>query len=160
MATIPEACDNPDRMPSENGVAASYPLGGVWVLVLRGEIDLDGITPVRHQVSEALRHGGTPVLFDMSQVSFCDSSTLNLLMRTRRETAVAVVRPTAWVERLLHVAGIRDLLPVFDTVEEAAVALLPGRTGCTSLHRDGGSQAWRPGERAHGGRERLRRFRR
>jgi anti-sigma B factor antagonist len=132
MATFPDAFETPDRTPSQNAVASSFRLGGVWVLVLRGEVDLDVIGPVRDQVAQALRDEGVPVLFDLGQVTFCDSTTLNLLLHTSQQTTVGLLRPSAWVERLLDVTGVHELLPSFGTAEEAVEALAPARdTPCS-----------------------------
>lgn len=64
--------------------------GGEYTLRVTGEIDLDSCP--RLDAALRLPVGCTSVLFDMSEVSFMDSSGLNLLLRLRLRLLKADIR--------------------------------------------------------------------
>jgi anti-anti-sigma factor len=91
--------------------------------------DLDAYTV--SQFREALVELATSarLLIDLSEVPFMDSAGLGALIggirRAREadgEVSVACSRPT--LTRLLHTTGFDRIVPVTETVEEAAEALL------------------------------------
>ncbi len=80
--------------------------------------------PLYHQEDLVIDLGGT---------SFVDSSFIGFLVRlvgdqrgTRKELVLA--RPRGQVRRLLAMVGLPNLVPVFETLDEAVVALVYGRT--------------------------------
>lgn len=93
-----------------------------------GELDAYTVTTFRESLGELANH--PQVVIDLSDVPFMDSAGLGALIggirRAREnggEVAVACRRPT--LTRLLHTTGFDRIVPVTETVEDAAAAL-PG----------------------------------
>ena len=77
-----------------------------------GELDL-ATAPA---VVSACRTAGTPLVFDLSGITFIDSAGLRgLLEAAGEDRAPVVVSPSAVVRRLIEAAGLEDAI----TVEEA-----------------------------------------
>lgn len=92
-----------------------------------GELDAYTVGTFRERLAElsSVSH----LLIDLSEVPFMDSAGLGALIggirRAREaegEVAVACSRPT--LTRLLHTTGFDRIVPVTETVGEAATALL------------------------------------
>lgn len=94
-----------------------------FVLGVSGDLDLESIAPLVTALAEAGGAGEGPVVLDLSGVGFADSSTVNVLLRAHSELGprLRIARPSAFVERLFDVIGLRQALPVYDTVEDALV---------------------------------------
>ena len=91
-----------------------------------GELDAYTVSQFREALAELA--GAPRLLIDLSEVPFMDSAGLGALIggiRRAREAggdvAVACSRPT--LTRLLHTTGFDRIVPVTETVEEAATAL-------------------------------------
>ncbi len=92
-----------------------------------GELDAYTVAKFREALAELA--SAPRLLIDLSDVPFMDSAGLGALIggirRAREadgEVTVACSRPT--LTRLLHTTGFDRIVPVTDTVEEAAKALL------------------------------------
>ena len=92
-----------------------------------GELDAYTVGTFRERLAELST--ASRLLIDLSDVPFMDSAGLGALIggirRAREaegEVAVACSRPT--LTRLLHTTGFDRIVPVTDTVPEAAAALL------------------------------------
>ncbi|HEX2161106.1 MAG TPA: STAS domain-containing protein [Thermoleophilaceae bacterium] len=77
--------------------------GTAHVVAVRGEIDLSSIDAVRRAVDVALSQRPETVVVDLSRIAFCDSSGIELVVKTHRRaigqgTRLVVVRPNgpAW----------------------------------------------------------------
>jgi anti-anti-sigma factor len=67
---------------------------GVWLVTLRGEHDLTTAPKLRHSLARSFS-GGWTVIIDMSEADFIDSTTLNVLIRARRQRhPIALVTPS------------------------------------------------------------------
>ncbi len=91
-----------------------------------GELDAYTVGQFRESLAEL--SSAPRLLIDLSAVPFMDSAGLGALIggiRRAREAggdvAVACSRPT--LTRLLHTTGFDRIVPVTETVEEAALAL-------------------------------------
>jgi anti-sigma B factor antagonist len=91
-----------------------------------GELDAYTVGDFREVLSDVA--SASHLLIDLSNVPFMDSAGLGALIggirRTREsggEVAVACGRPT--LTRLLHTTGFDRLVPVEETVEDAAAVL-------------------------------------
>lgn len=117
---------------------------GAWnVLRIRGELDLVSSPRVRQQVHEAVAAGRRNVVLDLSEVVFCDSSGVGVLIAARRLLhscggRLRLVLPArgpvgstepAHVNRVLGALGVRRL---FDVHESALAATAPTK-GPTTL---------------------------
>jgi anti-sigma B factor antagonist len=96
--------------------------GAALILAVRGELDLETLEPLRAALAAAAREEAPRVVLDMSQVGFCDSSTLNELLRADVALGAGrlwIAAPSPFVARLFGLIGLPMVLTVRDTVEEA-----------------------------------------
>jgi anti-anti-sigma factor len=85
------------------------------VLALIGELDIAGVPALSTAIaSVSSAHNG--LTFDLSRLTFIDSSGLNELLRALREHdgRIRLVSPQPNVLRVLDIAGV---LPAFDVVD-------------------------------------------
>jgi anti-sigma B factor antagonist len=103
--------------------------GDAVVLSVSGDLDLDNVGPLAAALSEAREQGRDPVVVDLSQVAFADSTTVNVLLQAHAELAgtLCLAQPSAFVSRLFGVIGLEQAMPVYASVEEA-LASRPGGT--------------------------------
>ena len=105
--------------------------GDVTVLRCAGEIDISTGPILEDGLQRAYAAGGDLVL-DMSAVSFMDSTGLGLFVTaakacTSAGTRIGIAGAAPMVVKVLTVTGLNKLLPVWDSVEDAAGALQAGR---------------------------------
>ncbi|MEU9618476.1 MULTISPECIES: STAS domain-containing protein [unclassified Streptomyces] len=98
---------------------------GEWtVLRIRGELDLASSPAVRHCVHEAVAVGRHDVVLDLSEVLFCDSSGVGVLIAARRLMRscggrLRLILPArgavegSHVNRVLAALGVRRLFDVY-----------------------------------------------
>jgi anti-anti-sigma factor len=90
----------------------------VPVVALSGELDVSTIPSVQATVDSAIASAlatGEHLVFDLSGVSFMDSSGIALLLASRaRVGRVGLRQPTATIARLLEIAGLSEVLPVIE----------------------------------------------
>jgi anti-sigma B factor antagonist len=117
------------------------------VLSVHGEIDLGTAPVLREALSWVLEHRTGPVIVDLSEVSFMDSTgvhvlldTLELLKLENRRLAI-VCREGGQIHRVLGLLGLLDALTVYHSRDGAMIGgddLLrsaPGRTRGPSAPR-------------------------
>ncbi|MEU9982318.1 STAS domain-containing protein [Streptomyces sp. NPDC050856] len=104
---------------------------GTWtVLRVRGELDLVSSSVVRRRVHDAVAEGRHDVVLDLSEVFFCDSSGVGVLIASRRllhscRGRLRLVLPArgseegSHVNRVLAALGVRRLFEVYADVESA-----------------------------------------
>jgi anti-anti-sigma factor len=85
------------------------------VVVLRGELDLATVDEVRARL-DALRAANRPVLLDLDELSFMDSTGIRLVLESVRHSEregwpFAVTRGSSAVQRIFTAARIDDRLP-------------------------------------------------
>src|SRR5215207_1759102 len=105
--------------------AEAVELDGVAVVVVRGEIDLLSAPQFDALVDEAILDGGVPrpLLVDLAECTFMDSSGLAVLLRARTRLADGGALAIACPEgsppaRLLELAA-RNLLECYETRADA-----------------------------------------
>jgi anti-sigma B factor antagonist len=96
-----------------------------------GELDQATAPKLRAALGDALDSPDTPVLVDLSDCGFIDSTGLSLLVEAKRRLAederrFAVCCPDADVRRLLELTGIDEAVGLFDSRDEAVAALSDG----------------------------------
>jgi anti-anti-sigma factor len=108
---------------------ASSDEGGVRLVAVRGEIDVLSAA----QLADALADRSMPVLVDLCEVSFMDSTGVHVLLAAWRELpALAIVCvPEGAATRVLALSGVDRALPIFATREEG-LAALRGQAGLGS----------------------------
>lgn len=98
--------------------------GGWTVLCIRGELDLVTSPTVRQSVHDAVAAGRHDVVLDLSEVLFCDSSGVGVLIAARRlmrscggRLRLVLPPPGAGegshVNRILAALGVRRLFDVY-----------------------------------------------
>ncbi|OKJ99558.1 anti-anti-sigma factor [Streptomyces sp. CB03234] len=104
---------------------------GAWtVLSIQGELDLVSSPVVRRCVHKAVAEGRRDVVLDLSQVLFCDSSGVGVLIASRRllhscRGRLRLILPAqgavdgSHVNRVLAALGVRRLFAVYADVASA-----------------------------------------
>lgn len=94
---------------------------GALVLAVTGDLDIDNVDPLGAALERAALDGAAPVVVDLSEVSFADSTTVNVLLQgqTLLGPRLRLAAPSPFMERLIGVLGLDTVLPVFPTVTEA-----------------------------------------
>jgi len=88
----------------------------VWVA---GEVDNMSARRLRACLDVAIGYG-SPVVVDLERVSFVDGAGIKVLVATRKRsgelgTSFTLRRPSRAVNRVLEIAGVRDLIEVEPT---------------------------------------------
>src|SRR3954464_13467251 len=102
----------------------------VVVVSVAGELDMATAPRLQDQITDLLEKGRTRLVFDLAEVSFCDSTGLSVFVRAKNSTdeAGGVVRlaaPQRGVLRILEVSGLVEVLRTYSTVDEAVTAQEP-----------------------------------
>jgi anti-sigma B factor antagonist len=82
------------------------------VVRVAGEIDCATSDRVTQASDEAVRDGATRLIFDMSAVTFMDSSGIAALIATRSLADVTLRKPSPAVARLIETTGLTDTFVV------------------------------------------------
>ncbi|WP_394437336.1 STAS domain-containing protein [Streptomyces sp. SGAir0957] len=110
--------------PGEGGHAAySIQVGAVRGVRVVGDIDVEAVNPLADAAADALRLHDGPIVFDLSRVTFCDSTLLNCLLQTRMRRTVWLIGVTEQTRRLLDITGTDSLFDYYASVQDAAAAL-------------------------------------
>ena len=93
--------------------------GAAEVVTLAGELDMANADAVA-EVLDGLVDDGHPVVVDLTELAFIDSSGIHALLRPRApDDAIEVVCPPGNIRRVLEVTKLERVLPVHDTLDEA-----------------------------------------
>ncbi|GAA2787402.1 hypothetical protein GCM10010441_10590 [Kitasatospora paracochleata] len=98
--------------------------GTALVLHLDGEIDQDQRAALENALEEAVEACPPRLVVDLSGLTFCDSTGLNALLRTRLAAHAAdidlvIAAPPAQVRRLLDITGAGHVLTTCASVRAA-----------------------------------------
>ena len=101
------------------------------IVTAAGEIDISTVTRMRECLFE-LAASGRPLVADLEQVSFIDSTGLAALVGTaKRATACGgslyAVSGQVKIRQLFRLTGLDSRIPLFSTLDEALEALTAGR---------------------------------
>jgi anti-anti-sigma factor len=81
------------------------------VVMLSGELDIATIAPVRDAVEKLIADGHDHITFDVTEVTFLDSSALALLAQTARlGIRVAVRQPSPILRRMIEATGMASVV--------------------------------------------------
>ncbi|MEV1049883.1 STAS domain-containing protein [Streptomyces sp. NPDC049887] len=100
------------------------------ILHIQGELDLVSSPEVRRHVHDAVAVGRRDVVLDLSEVVFCDSSGVGVLIASRRllrscRGRLRLILPArgavegSHVNRVLAALGVRRLFEVYEDVDAA-----------------------------------------
>jgi anti-anti-sigma factor len=86
---------------------------GLLVLAITGELDVSSVPAARIAVDEALERQPERVIFDLSALSFMDSSGIALLLRVAQRIPLVQLRsPSPIVRRIIEISGLSGTLPI------------------------------------------------
>jgi anti-sigma B factor antagonist len=116
------------RIPGTATAAAPY------VVEVGGDIDITTVTDLEGPVIWAIEEGRTPVVLDLSECSFIDSSGIRLLLRAHRllhsesnhHQASFAIAATGHVARMLEITAVDKVIPVHASRAEAEYAVFAG----------------------------------
>jgi anti-anti-sigma factor len=105
---------------------------GVWILSLRGEHDLSTQPGLSEEFGRVTAVGG-PVVIDLTDADFIDSSVLRVLASAAVEQSAGlrvavVIPPGGEATRILRATGIASLLRPYETCEAAMASFAPAAT--------------------------------
>ncbi|MGW0363986.1 STAS domain-containing protein [Streptomyces sp. NPDC002990] len=108
---------------SERFTVAVQTVDGAVVFELAGELDHDTAQPLREALDAAVTPGGRLVV-DLSELGFCDSTGLNVLLHSRLTAQEAggsleLAGLRGSVARMFHITGADGVFPVHADVAEA-----------------------------------------
>ncbi|MFD8706777.1 STAS domain-containing protein [Kitasatospora sp. NPDC059648] len=97
------------------------------VCELAGDLDIETLEPARSTLDDLVEQHPPLLVVDLAGVDFCDSSGLNLLLRTRMSAASADVAfrlaaPSATVRRLLELTRADTVFSLHPSVDAALAA--------------------------------------
>jgi anti-sigma B factor antagonist len=96
--------------------------GAAEVVTLAGELDM-AHAPTVVETLDALADHERPVVVDLTDLTFIDSSGIHAILRPRpQQGSVLLVCPPGNIQRVLTVTKIDRVLPVYETLDEALTA--------------------------------------
>lgn len=108
-------------MPTKLSIVPEYRGGGVLLLV-SGEIDLSTASRVTAAVEQA-RNPGTPLILDLTEVEFVDSSGARAIAQADQELEANGERlltvPSPAVRRVVEIGGLDQALHLCANLDEA-----------------------------------------
>jgi len=108
-------------------------LGTTQIVSVQGEIDLASVDAVRHAVDLAFSRSPETVVLDLSEIAFCDSSGIHLVVSSHRRAAgrrirFVVVRPTGPAWRPFEICQIDRQVTFIDAGDGSGRATSDGET--------------------------------
>ena len=109
---------------------AHHPINGVSVISIDGELDVSGVDSVVASLSAAQAGSDGPLVLDLTECSFVDSTGLAAILHGLRpliagERPFGLACPDGNVRDLLRLTAIDQTLAVYDSRESALAALTP-----------------------------------
>jgi anti-anti-sigma factor len=97
------------------------------VIAVHGELDIATTASLRIRILTVLMDTTTPVIIDLSGVSFCDASGLALLVGAQRRArlhglTVTLAAPRPNVAKLLRITGLDRAFSIHPTLASARLA--------------------------------------
>jgi len=98
---------------SQATMAQSLDTRGAQVLRITGELDLSNVEELRAKIELIVDQAPERLVFDLSALSFMDSSGIALLLTVaERVGTVELHNPTAIIRRVIEVTGLSHILRV------------------------------------------------
>ncbi len=103
---------------------------GVVTMSLCGELDVYTLPKIKKAVDIVLASPVLGIIFDLTALEFIDSSGIGMLVGYHRSArsaakAIAIGAPRGDVDRLFRTTHLRNVLPIYDTIEAAATSIKP-----------------------------------
>lgn len=102
---------------------------GVLHVTLGGRLDLDATLKLENPFAFRIATQAAPVVVDLTSVEFVASMWLRLLIKNARAVAnrggrLVLCSPAPVVREALTMAGLHQIVPIFDTFDAAAKGAL------------------------------------
>lgn len=99
----------------------------VVVVSVAGELDMATAPNLQDQITDLLEKGRSRLVFNLADVTFCDSTGLSVFVRAKNSCddvggVVRLAAPQRGVLRILEVSGLVEVLHTYPTVDEALAA--------------------------------------
>ncbi|MFE3548322.1 STAS domain-containing protein [Streptomyces kronopolitis] len=109
------------------------------VVSVTGHLDIDNVEPLSATLRRAAEDGVARVVIDLSEVTFADSATVNVLLQAHSALgpALRLAAPSSALSRLFTLTGIDTVLPLYASVAQAVDAGPPISLGADSGDREG-----------------------
>jgi anti-anti-sigma factor len=92
---------------------ATGDLDGEIVVSIAGELDMSNVEVVRAQLEPLLAVNPPSLVFDLSELTFMDSSGIALLVQAAaRVEAISLRHVPALIQRVLRATGVTEILSV------------------------------------------------
>jgi len=97
------------------------------LVAVTGECDLHTGRQLRDVLTSEVSRGAGRLILDISGLSFMDSTGMQVLLSARNVLSVrggtlALVSPQPVVARILELTGADQVIPVYDTLQDAQTA--------------------------------------
>jgi anti-sigma B factor antagonist len=104
--------------------------GDAFVVTLAGELDLHTAPELEQALEGVVGLGGTAVAVDLAEVTFIDSTTLEVLLRYHERFralggAVVIVTDDRRVLRTFEITGLDRVFTIERRLADAVAAILP-----------------------------------
>lgn len=102
---------------------------GIQAIAVRGELDLSTAPDLERPLEEVLESGEGPVLVDLSECDFIDSTGIALIVRAMQRLEsesgrnLVVCSYNDQVRRVLDITGLDVTIPVHRTRDEALASI-------------------------------------
>jgi len=106
---------------------------GIRVVAVRGELDLSTAPELEGPLQEAVAAGDSPVVVDLSECAFIDSTGIALIVRAWKQLdgatngdgphRIVICGCNDQVSRVLEITGLEASIPIHSTCDEALAAL-------------------------------------
>jgi anti-anti-sigma factor len=106
--------------------------GGVTVMTIRGELDMNTAPDLERSLDAASAQESPAILIDLSECEFIDSTGVALIIRAWQKVdrdggdgngRLVLCCPNSQVRRLLDITGVESSISMHDSVEDARAEL-------------------------------------
>lgn len=106
---------------------SSEVLQGIHVLRASGEVDLSVKEQFERRIDEAVEGAHSPLVIDLTDVRYMDSSGLNVLARaqrrmTARNDRLCIVLQDPHLQKVFEMMGFDKLFRIYQTLDHAIAA--------------------------------------
>jgi anti-sigma B factor antagonist len=102
-----------DADGTSGSAEVTFDADGVPTIKLTGEIDMSNVDALRRTIEPIATRAPERVIFDLSALSFMDSSGIALLLQVSAKSKTVRVRhPSPLVKRMIEATGLTDILVV------------------------------------------------
>lgn len=109
---------------AEETIVRSESAGTAMVVAAGGEIDYASSPKLRDLLTSAIRPGGSPLIVDLSEAVFIDSTAIGVLAHAasrlgEMDCEMAIVCSNPRILRIFQMVGLDEMVSIHDSREEA-----------------------------------------